>query len=179
MPMQPHADDAPHAQPMIRYAGARRSLRVASVLGGVLVALYGAAPAADAPDLTDFARCLSNKGAVMYGASWCPHCKAQLKQFGNAASELQYVECSEIGIQNGDCNEAGITSYPTWEFDDGSRLTGNLSLDRLSQKTGCQLPAKDKGKSSRQAAKHHRQEQVQEAPPDAGRLPARRLERGL
>jgi len=32
----------------------------------------------------DFAECLNQKGAVMYGAYWCGHCKDQKKMFGNS-----------------------------------------------------------------------------------------------
>ena len=31
----------------------------------------------------DFAKTLESKGAVFYGAFWCPHCQAQKALFGN------------------------------------------------------------------------------------------------
>src|SRR5262245_50308877 len=69
-----------------------------------------------------FAQCLKDKGAVFYGAFWCPHCQAQKKLFGSSASLLPYVECSTLdgNAQTAVCTDKKIASYPTWEFADGS-----------------------------------------------------------
>ena len=89
--------------------------------------------------LTDFARCITRTGARFYGTSWCPHCAAQRRMFGTAFRAIAYVECSVNGSQQttAECTQAGVTSYPTWEFQDGSRATGELSLDQLASRTGC------------------------------------------
>lgn len=89
-----------------------------------------------------FATCLKNKGAVFYGASWCSHCNNQKTLFGASKNLLPYVECStpDSRGQTQICEDKGITGYPTWEFADGSRLTGELSFEKLSQKTSCKLP---------------------------------------
>lgn len=89
-----------------------------------------------------FAQCLKDKGAVFYGAFWCPHCQAQKKMFGSSVKLLPYVECStpDANAQTQACIDKGVTSYPTWEFADGSRLTGEIPLTQLAEKTGCQLP---------------------------------------
>lgn len=89
-----------------------------------------------------FAGCLKDKGAVFYGAFWCPHCQKQKAMFGKSAQLLPYVECS---TQDGRgklavCVEKDIEGYPTWEFADGSRLVGEISLSQLSEKTSCPLP---------------------------------------
>lgn len=88
------------------------------------------------------AQCLTNKGAKMYGAWWCPHCADEKELFGNGFHYINYVECSPPGqrTQNDVCKEAGIKSYPTWEFADGSRTTGTQPLEALGKKTGCPLP---------------------------------------
>ena len=90
-----------------------------------------------------FAMCLKDKGATFYGAFWCPHCQAQKKMFGSSVSLLPYVECStpDAKSQTQICIDKNIKSYPTWEFADGSRLTGEISLAELSGKTSCALPA--------------------------------------
>lgn len=77
----------------------------------------------------------------MYGASWCPVCERQLAAFGRAAGYLDHVECSVDGTheRTRTCEAAGVRSYPTWEFRDGSRLSGFVSLPRLAEKTGCAL----------------------------------------
>ncbi len=90
----------------------------------------------------DFAQCLSDKGAKMYGAYWCPHCKEQKEAFGNSWKYVNYIECSESdGSQTQECAAAGIKGYPTWEFADGSRESGLMTFNELSAKTGCPLEA--------------------------------------
>jgi thiol-disulfide isomerase/thioredoxin len=91
----------------------------------------------------EFAMCLKDKGATFFGAFWCPHCQAQKKLFGNSVKKLPYVECSTPNgqAQTQICIDKGIESYPTWEFADGSRLNGEIALDKLAEKTGCVLPS--------------------------------------
>lgn len=89
-----------------------------------------------------FAQCLTEKGAVFYGAFWCPHCQNQKAAFGKSARYLSYVECStpDGRDQLALCAEKGIEGYPTWEFSDGSRESGEVTFARLAEKTGCPLP---------------------------------------
>ena len=89
-----------------------------------------------------FAVCLKDKGAVFYGAFWCTHCKAQKKLFGSSEKLLSYVECSTPNArdQTQICKDKEIKGYPTWEFADGSRLSGEISLATLAEKTSCALP---------------------------------------
>lgn len=89
-----------------------------------------------------FAQCLKDEGAIFYGTFWCSHCQNQKAMFGKSAKLLPYVECS---TPNGQgqlqiCKDQNIAGYPTWEFTDGSRDGGELSLTYLSEKTGCILP---------------------------------------
>lgn len=90
----------------------------------------------------EFAICLKDKGAVFYGAFWCSHCQATKKMFGSSQKFLPYVECStpDGNGQLAQCADKKITGYPTWEFADGSRLTGELSFETLAEKTSCILP---------------------------------------
>ncbi|MBX4200689.1 hypothetical protein KW786_01020 [Candidatus Parcubacteria bacterium] len=92
--------------------------------------------------LDDFAKCLKDKGAIFYGAFWCPHCQATKKLFGNSKQYLPYVECSTPDSQGQlpICAEKDIKVYPTWVFPDGSRTEGEVSLQELADKTGCTLP---------------------------------------
>jgi len=96
-------------------------------------------------NLEPLAACLKEKGATFYGAFWCPHCQKQKALFGSAAERLPYVECSTPDGKNQlqVCIDKKIESYPTWEFADGSRLTGEQSVKALSEKTGCALPNDD------------------------------------
>jgi glutaredoxin len=89
--------------------------------------------------LEDFARCLTKAGARFYGTSWCPHCAAQRRTFGTAFNQISYVECAVDGTKETteECKQADVTTYPTWEFRDGSRETGQMSLEQLASETGC------------------------------------------
>ena len=95
-----------------------------------------------AGELDTFAKCLGEKGAVFYGAYWCPHCQNQKAMFGKSQEFLPYVECStpDGEGQTEICQEKGVQGYPTWEFADGSRLSGEIPLSQLAEKTGCELP---------------------------------------
>lgn len=115
----------------------------AAVLGLVCLSALSFS-AADKASLDNFARCLSEKKAVMYGAFYCDHCKEQKDMFGDAAQYLPYVECIERGTrkETDQCKALGIRRTPTWIFEQsGQRVDGKvLSLQELSQKTGCKLP---------------------------------------
>jgi hypothetical protein len=89
-----------------------------------------------------FAKCLTDAGTVMYGAYWCPHCLNQKEAFGDAWDYVNYVECSLPNRAGSTqvCTDAGIESYPTWEFADGSRQSGEVPLTTLAELTGCVLP---------------------------------------
>jgi thiol-disulfide isomerase/thioredoxin len=91
--------------------------------------------------LAPFAQCLADKGAVFYGAFWCSHCKATKDLFGDSQKFLPYVECSTADgrAQLQVCKDKKIEGYPTWIFADSSRLSGEVALSTLSQKTGCVL----------------------------------------
>lgn len=92
-----------------------------------------------------FAQCIKDSGTTFFGAFWCPHCLDQKSAFGKkAAALLPYQECSTANRQqNNICKEEGIESYPTWEFPDGKRLSGELSFFELAENTGCPLPGNE------------------------------------
>lgn len=96
-------------------------------------------------NLDGFAQCLKDKGAIFYGAFWCPHCQKQKALFGRSASLLPYEECStpDGKEQLQVCKDKEIQSYPTWDFADGSRANGEQTPAQLAAKTGCALPNDD------------------------------------
>lgn len=115
-----------------------------TILALIVMAVGGSFFVSAQPGKLDtFAQCLKDEGAVFYGAFWCPHCQATKGLFGRSAKLLPYVECSTADGQGQTqaCADKGISNYPTWEFADGSRLTGERTLQELAEKTGCQLPA--------------------------------------
>jgi len=117
---------------------------VLSIVGAALIAgIYILFPQKIQPGKLDaFAQCLGQKGAMFYGAFWCPHCQNQEAMFGKSAKLIPYTECSTPDGNNqlAVCKDKKIEGYPTWEFADGSRKTGEVPLETLSEKTGCPLP---------------------------------------
>lgn len=91
--------------------------------------------------LDSFAQCIKDKGIIFYGAFWCPHCQATKSLFGNSAKLLPYVECSTADGQGQlqVCKDKGIKSYPTWVRPDGTTITGEHTLQELSDFSGCPL----------------------------------------
>lgn len=87
----------------------------------------------------EFAQCLTEGGVRMYGAYWCPACHEQQRVFGSSWDYVEYIECSlpNRGGQNELCNSEGIQTYPTWEFEDGSRVEGIMNINQLNERTGC------------------------------------------
>ena len=90
--------------------------------------------------LETLAKCLSEKGVKFYGASGCGYCKKQKEVFGEAAQYLPYIECvdEETRKMTSQCQEAGIQSYPTWEFF-GEKKSGFKTPEELSQLADCPL----------------------------------------
>ncbi len=87
----------------------------------------------------ELAMCINRTGAKMYGAWWCPHCNDQKDMFGGSWKYMNYVECSNADgtAQTQACIDANVTVYPTWEYGNGTRHTGVLSLDQLAALTNC------------------------------------------
>jgi len=83
------------------------------------------------------AKCLTEKGAKLYTASWCGHCKNQKAAFGDG---LEYLDNTECAADNGwaeECSLAGVKAVPTWIFSDGEQKTGNTPLPTLADLSGC------------------------------------------
>jgi hypothetical protein len=89
-----------------------------------------------------FAQCLSSKQAKMYGLYWCPHCLEQKEMFGESFHYVPYIECAIKGSSEmaPACKIAGVKLFPSWQFGDAPPKEGVLSLEALSDKTGCSLP---------------------------------------
>ncbi len=83
----------------------------------------------------EFAKCLTEKGAVMYGTYWCKYCNAQKREFGDSFKFVDYVECSE---NPDDCTEKGIQGFPTWIINE-NKYPGKQPLARLAALTNCNL----------------------------------------
>lgn len=122
----------------------KTALIVLAVFAGVLAAVFYARGPAAAPrrgpaglSLDAFARCLAAKGAVMYGAYWCPHCQREKGNFGASFQFVKYVECA---TDTKKCADAGIQGFPTWVYPDGRRFVGEQGIAGISRESGCPLP---------------------------------------
>lgn len=99
--------------------------------------------------IAGLAKFMTKQGMALYGASWCPHCKAQREAFGPAVSDLKYVECSSDTTkpQAEECSKitftdastgkstTGIQGYPTWIYQ-GKGYSGEKTITELSQIVG-------------------------------------------
>ncbi len=113
------------------------------VLVVIGVAIYALVRYAKTPGpLDQFATCLKDSGTKFYGAFWCPHCQNQKSMFGKSQKNLPYIECStpDSSGQTQICIDNKIEGYPTWEFPNGERLSGEVPLATLAEKTNCTLP---------------------------------------
>ena len=83
----------------------------------------------------NFAKCLTEKGIVMYGTSTCPHCQNQKKMFGDSFKYVNYVDC----INNTTlCQDNGIQFVPTW-YIGGNLYTGEKTIEQLKSLSGCEV----------------------------------------
>lgn len=89
--------------------------------------------------LDSFAQCLRERGAIMYGADWCPHCQNEKEAFSSSFKYVNYVECPASPQK---CISANINGYPTWVFSDGRRFEGEQGIEKLSEVSGCSLPSR-------------------------------------
>jgi hypothetical protein len=90
-----------------------------------------------------FARCIATKNAKMYGLYWCSHCADQKREFGSAFRYIPYIECASENDPHEltpACKAAGVKLFPSWQFGADPPKEGVLTLQELSQKTGCSLP---------------------------------------
>jgi hypothetical protein len=112
---------------------------ILAILGALIAFLVAEAKKPGKYDA--FAQCITDSGATFYGAWWCPHCQAQKALFGKSAKLLPYVECqTQDSKQTKQCDDLGIQGYPTWQFPDGSRETGERTFEELAAKTNCSVP---------------------------------------
>lgn len=83
---------------------------------------------------------LRQRGAIFYGAWWCPHCFHQKNLFGTeGARKLPYVECDKDDQGRQQCIAAKVKAFPTWVLG-SERREGLQSLEDLSAWSGFKGP---------------------------------------
>ena len=110
-------------------AGASATPNTPGAVGPAIVTTSGSAE-------IELARHLTDTGAKMYGAYWCPHCHDQKQLFGRQA-RIPYVECAPDGknSQTKLCQDKKIEGFPTWEIK-GQMVTGTQTLQQLADLSG-------------------------------------------
>ncbi len=80
---------------------------------------------------------LRAKGAIFYGAWWCPACFQQKNLFGKeAGNSLPYVECDKTDDGRARCMAAKIRAFPTWELAGKERREGVQTIEELKVWSG-------------------------------------------
>lgn len=102
------------------------------VIGVIIVAIaaYSFYSATRPGPYDNFAKCLTEKGAVVYGAiDWCKYTQGQKAMFGNSWKYLNYQDFSKL---------PGIKKTPTWVIN-GQWYENVQSFEKLASLTGCKL----------------------------------------
>jgi hypothetical protein len=117
-------------------------LGIIAVVVLILVFFFSGKPKYQQEDVETLAKCLTEKGTVMYGAYWCPHCARTKARFGEAFRYVTYVECDPKGDNARPelCIEKKIDKYDTWEFADGTFFVSEPSFELLAERSGCVAP---------------------------------------
>ena len=82
-----------------------------------------------------FAKCLTEKGAVVYGNDYCSYTAKQLNFFGKSKEHLNYIKCIENEAL---CDSKEVKITPTWEIN-GKSYSGVQTFETLSGVTGCEI----------------------------------------
>ena len=87
-----------------------------------------------------FAQCLTDKGMKFYGSSNCSWCAKEKTLLGDSLQYINYIECTgDDGQTTKACQDANITSYPTWQLPNGRFEPGYKTLEQLAEVSGCTL----------------------------------------
>lgn len=109
--------------------------KVRNIIGVVLllvvsIGVFSVISVARPGQFDDFSKCLSDKGAIMYGAmDWCKYTQGQKVMFGKSFKYVNYHEYQDL---------PGISTTPTWVIN-GKWHENAQSLDSLAALTGCEL----------------------------------------
>ena len=111
-------------------ASKNKLLYILAIIGILIVVIagYGIYTISKPGPYDDFAKCLTSKGAVMYGAiDWCTYTQGQKAMFGRSFKYLDYKDYKELN---------GIKKTPTWVIN-GVWYENVQTFDKLASVTGC------------------------------------------
>jgi len=73
---------------------------------------------------------LNSDGWTLYGTDQCPWCIKQRDEFGDAFTDLAYINCQE---NKPVCIDAGIKGIPCWVSPNGTLYPGYHNLTQLDE----------------------------------------------
>jgi len=121
----------------------RKKVLLYVIIGALFAGAYLAGRYYKNHKYDSFTKCIATRNAKMYGLYWCSHCADQKREFGSSFHYVPYVECASENDPHEltpACKAAGVKLFPSWQFGSDPPKEGVLSLQELSQKTGCSLP---------------------------------------
>jgi thioredoxin-related protein len=86
-----------------------------------------------ANSIDNFAKCITNKGFVMYGRDTCHWCQYQKAEFGNSFKYINYIDCDK---EPQICLSLNITGTPTW-ISNNQRIESMLTIGMFEELTNC------------------------------------------
>ncbi|MDO8660805.1 MAG: hypothetical protein Q7K43_02865 [Candidatus Woesearchaeota archaeon] len=111
---------------------------IAGVIGLILVigiSAFSYMSIATPGRFDSFAKCLKEKGVVMYGNDFCSYTQKQLSWFEKSRKELNYVRCADNKQL---CDSKSVRTTPTWEIN-GAMYPEVQTFERLSTLSGCAI----------------------------------------
>ena len=97
--------------------------------------VYEPEPVQPASDIEGIARCMADKGVVMYGSAECGHTQRQMGMFDGYFGHIPFVDCRR---NRKECREVGVGPYPHWVFPSGEVIGGQeVDPTELAVYAGC------------------------------------------
>ena len=113
--------------------------------------------------LDEFARCVTDSGAYLYGANWDFRVEQQRLLFNRSVDIIKYVDClggtDDVILEV--CFQEEIEHTPTWVMGDGELILGLQTLEYIAELTDCEFP-EDTGKEYETMAKTRLAQQLTE-----------------
>jgi len=112
-----------------------KNLKKFSMIAAVVIVIIGAISFGvmsynnSAGPYDKFAKCLKDKGAIMYGATWCEYTAEQKAMFGKSFKYVNYQDFTK---------GPDISVTPTWVID-GKKYERAQSFERLASLSGCEI----------------------------------------
>lgn len=95
------------------------------------------------PDLVAFAQALTQSGARFFGAEWNQATTDQRALFEDGAQHLDFIELTTPARTSNSIAIANDLTGETWEFGNGLRVTGTLTLEQISELSEVAIPVSD------------------------------------